>query len=138
MEDNYTPSMIAEAKVVSDAIADPSSIIDTVKVVRPYMFRYPYFNELWEQILKAWREHTTIDETMVLRIKDKDAKWLITSYLGKSGVLETVNNAYALRDSYIGELALKQSLDLRKLSVDGITDSQKIMQSARTFVERLE
>lgn len=138
MEDNYTPSMIAEAKVVSDAIADPSSIIDTVKVVRPYMFRYPYFNELWEQILKAWREHTTIDETMVLRIKDKDAKWLITSYLGKSGVLETVNNAYALRDSYIAEIALKQSLDLRKLAVDGISDSQKIMQSARTFVERLE
>lgn len=130
--------MIAEAKVVSDALADPSSIVDTIQIVQPYMFQYPYFQDMWNNILKAWREHTPIDDTMMLRVKDRDAQSLIFDYYGKSGVLDTINNAYALRDSYIGDLALKQSLHLRKLATDGISDSAKIMQTARSFIDELE
>lgn len=139
MEDNYTDSMLAEARVISDALADPSCLSDIKEIVKPHFFQYPYFRELYMMIVEAWNAGTPLDEAKTfISIKDKDAKRLLIDLNGHKGVTEYISDAHALRESYINQKAVEYGMRLTRASSQGLTDSDKIRQEVRAFQAELD
>lgn len=131
--------MIAESKVIGDALADPSCLSDLKEIVKPHFFQYTYFRELWRMIVDAWNAGKPLDERQIIfACKDKDAQTLLFDYMGHAGVLGHISDAHALRESYICQKAVEHGMRMTRLSTQGVTDSEKIMAETRNFLAELE
>lgn len=140
MEDNNHNYQKAEACVIYDALTEPSSIPDLRHIVQPYMFRYPYFRELWQMILDAWNAGQKLDaaRTMAM-VKDTRAKELLQERLYDTiGIFEPIEHARLLRDTFITDKSIEHSLKVQNLATSGVTDPDRIMNEARSFVSALE
>lgn len=140
MEDNNYNYQKAEACVIYDALTEPSSIPDLRHIVQPYMFRYPYFRELWQMILDAWNAGQKLDaaRTMAM-VKDTRAKELLQERLYDTiGIFEPIEHARLLRDTFITDKSIEHSLKVQNLATSGVTDPDRIMAEARSFVSALE
>ena len=132
--------MRTEARVIYTALIDQAAIPDMRAIVQPYMFRYPYFRNLWQMLLDAWNSGRELrfQDTMA-RIKDAEAKRYIVECLTDTvGTFDGEVNARSLRDNFITDKALEHAARLRSLSTEGVTDADRIMAEARSFVSALE
>ena len=131
--------MIAESRVIGDALADPSCLADLKEIVRPHFFQYPYFNELWRMIIAGWNAGAPLDEVnTIFNLKDKDAKALLLDYMGHAGVTGHIADAHNLRECYIAQRAMEHNARTTRLISQGVRDSSKIMAETRNFLAELE
>lgn len=139
VESNYTESMLAEARVIDNALVDPSCLPDIRSIVLPHMFQYPHFHELWLMVNEAWNAGSPLDAAAtIVNVKDKDAKNLLIHFMGNQGVIEPIESAHNLREVYINQKAVEHGIKMSRIASEGVTDSSKIMKETRNFLSVLE